>query len=145
MKKHGLMICLVLGVMGLLASCAKDNSNNPGYLSANISGSDWTANSIYDGSDTTGYTSVEADNDDGSLFWLSFPTGAGGSYGVSSSDNCSIEYVDPQGNSYSVQGGSLSINSLLFGGISGSFQGVALNDADCQDQLSISGSFNVNS
>ena len=141
------MIFNVLTVALLLSSCAKDNSNNPVYLSANISGMNWSANSISAGSDTcTGYTAIEADNSDGSLFYLNFPTDASGNYGVSSGGDCSIQYIDPQGDLYDIQGGSIAINSPLFSGTNGSFDGVGINDANSQDQINISGgSFHVNS
>ena len=138
------MVSMVLMVMGLLSSCTKDDSNNPDYLSANISGINWSSNNIYGGTDTTGYTFIEADNDDGSLFYLNIPNSASGTYSVASNGDCSVQYIDPQGGSYSIQDGSISINSPLFSGMNGNFQGAGINDINCQDQLSISGSFSIN-
>ena len=68
MKTANLMICMGLTAIGLLSSCTQDNSNNPDYLSANVSNINWSANCVYAGSDScSGYTFIEADNDDGSF------------------------------------------------------------------------------
>jgi hypothetical protein len=129
--------------MNLLASCTQDNSNdnNPSYLSANIGSVSWSANSVSIGQDTTGYSYLEADNSDGSLFYLSYPTSGSGNYSVASNGDCSVEYIDSLGDSYSIQGGSMNLNSPLFGRTSGSFGGLGVNDFNSQDQVNISGSF----